>query len=256
MSLSRLIFVFALVIGASKALAQEDIVLSMSHDQVSITTNFNGSQIIIFGAVKREIAIPDTPLHVLVTVSGPKQPVQVRRKAKKFGIWINTDTVEVDEAPSFYAVATTGPWSDTISDIEDLRYKISIPRAIRSVGAPQTVSDSQNFTDALIRINKNNGLYALLPNSVTLKDSTLFHTAIDLPANLVEGDYETRVFLTRDQKVISEYNTMLDVRKVGLERFLYNLSRQTPLIYALLSLIVAGFCGWAASAIFQIIRAR
>jgi hypothetical protein len=35
--------------------------------------------------------------------------VTVRRKARRFGIWVNTDAIEVDAAPTFYAVATTAP---------------------------------------------------------------------------------------------------------------------------------------------------
>lgn len=238
------------------AQAEEEILMNMSHDQVAITAGFEGSQIIIFGAVKRETEIPKDPLNVIVTISGPKEAIQVRRKSRKFGIWINTDIVEVDEAPSFYAVATSAPWDDVLSATEDLRYKISIPLAIRSVGAPSTVQDSQSFTEALIRINTANELYSILPSSVNIQDNTLFHTAIDLPANLVEGNYEARVFLTRNQSVVSQYNTKLDVKKVGLERFLFNMSRDMPLAYALMSLVIAGVMGWAASAIFTAIRSR
>jgi hypothetical protein len=44
------------------------------------------------------------------------------------------------------------------------------------------------------------------------------------------------------------------VKKVGLERFLYNLSRQQPLIYGLLSLAIAILAGWLASSFFRMIR--
>ena len=57
--------------------------------------------------------------------------------------------------------------------------------------------------------------------------------------NVTEGDYYTRMVLTRDGQVVSEFETSIDVKKVGLERFLYNLSRQQPLMYGLLSLAIA-----------------
>ena len=75
-----------------------------------------------------------------------------------------------------------------------------------------------------------------------------------MPANLTEGDYYTRILLTRDGQVTSELETTIDVKKVGLERFLYNLSRQQPLIYGLLSLAIAIFAGWLASSFFRMIR--
>ena len=233
----------------------EEVVLGLSQDTVSITTSFDGSEILIFGAVKREEPIRhDEPLEVVITVSGPSQPVMVRRKAYRFGIWVNTDAVEVDLAPSFYAVSTTGPFTDVLNDIEDLRHKVSIDRAIRSVGAPPNIQDSANFTDAVIRIRRAANLYQLREGKVALDEQTLFRTAIDMPADLTEGDYTTRIFLTRAGKVVSVYETVIDVRKVGLERFLFNLSRQQPFLYGLMSLAIAIAAGWGASAAFRLLR--
>ncbi|MBU2943713.1 TIGR02186 family protein [Shimia thalassica] len=247
---------FALLVLLSAPVhAQEDVVLGMSQNRVAITANFDGSEILIFGAVKRESEIQqDPPLEVLVTVSGPLQPVTVRRKEKKLGIWVNADSVEVDAAPSFYAVATSGPFGDVLTDVEDLRHRVSIPRAIRSVGAPMGVEDAQSFAKAVIRIRTDNGLYQMLENSVAVDEQTLFRTSVAMPANLTEGDYITRVLLTRGGEVVSSYETSIDVRKVGLERWLFNLSRQKPLLYGLLSLAIAIAAGWGASAAFRFVR--
>ncbi|WP_282158311.1 TIGR02186 family protein [Shimia thalassica] len=247
---------FALLVLLSAPVhAQEDVVLGMSQNRVAITANFDGSEILIFGAVKRESEIQqDPPLEVLVTVSGPLQPVTVRRKEKKLGIWVNADSVEVDAAPSFYAVATSGPFGDVLTDVEDLRHRVSIPRAIRSVGAPMGVEDAQSFAKAVIRIRTDNGLYQMLENSVAVDEQTLFRTSVAMPANLTEGDYVTRVLLTRGGEVVSSYETSIDVRKVGLERWLFNLSRQKPLLYGLLSLAIAIAAGWGASAAFRFVR--
>lgn len=244
-----------LLIPAANTSAEE-VVLGLSQDSVSISTNFAGSEILIFGAIKRETPISDAPLHVIVTVAGPNQPLTVRRKERRFGIWVNTAAVEVDAAPSFYAIATSGPWNDVITDTEDLRQRISIPRAIRSVGAPMDVPDAQSFAEAVIRIRTNEGQYQLLEETVNLRQQTLFDTAITMPANLTEGAYATRIFLTRDGAVVSTYETVIDVRKVGLERWLYTLSRQQPFLYGLMSLFIAIAAGWGASAAFRMLRSQ
>jgi hypothetical protein len=77
-----------------------------------------------------------------------------------------------------------------------------------------------------------------------------------MPANLTEGEYRTRIFLTREGKVLNQFETSIDVRKVGLERFLFKLSRENPLLYGLLSIAIAILAGWLASAFFQVIRSR
>lgn len=247
-----LLLILTLVAAPLRA---EEVVLGLSQDQVSISTNFDGSEITLYGAIKREAPIPtDEPLQVIVAISGPQEPVTVRRKDRRLGIWVNVDSLAVSAAPSFYAIATSAAWDDVINEADDLRHTISIPRAIRSVGAWSQVAEPQAFIDALIRIRMDNGLYALKENAVELRDSTLFTTSIQMPANLTEGDYATRIFLTRGGKVISRYETSIEVSKVGLERWLFNLSRQQPLVYGLLSLAIAIAAGWGASAAFRLLR--
>ena len=165
------LFVIVLPLAAQT----EEVVLGLSKDKVAITTSFDGSEILIFGAVKREEPIPTSaPLEVIITVAGPSEAVVVRRKAYRYGIWINVDSVEVDSAPVFYAVATSGPLHDVLTDVEDLRKKITIDRAIRSVGAPDTIEDAASFTDAVIRIRRNAGLYQMLKVRLPLTSKHCF----------------------------------------------------------------------------------
>ncbi|SLN23688.1 TIGR02186 family protein [Roseisalinus antarcticus] len=233
----------------------EEVVLGLSQDEVSITATFDGSEILIFGAVKRDAPIPaGGPLSVIVTVQGPREPVVVRRKDRVAGIWVNTDAMPMDLAPSFYAVATTGPFFDVISHTEDLRHQVSIEHAIRAVGDREGITDPERFRTALIRIRTGQNLYQQLEGAVEFSESTLFNTSISLPANLTEGAYATRIFLTRDGAVVDTYEGVIQVQKVGLERFLFNLAQQQPLAYGLLSLFIAITAGWGASAAFRALK--
>ena len=90
-------------------------IFGMDKEKVAITATFDGSQILLFGAVKRDKPAPIGDLQVIVTVAGPSERISVHRKSKVLGIWMNTETVEVDAAPSFYAVATSSNFLSTIS---------------------------------------------------------------------------------------------------------------------------------------------
>lgn len=231
----------------------ESVVLGLSEDEVGITATFDGSDILIFGAIKRDGPPPEgSPLQVIVTVSGPLRPLTVRQADRRLGLWVNTGAVEVDEAPSFYAVATTAPLSQILSDTEDLRHAISIPRAIRAIG--NEVGNREDYLDALVRIRSEEGLYLLLEGQVSLIEQTLFRAEIDLPANLTEGTYATRIFLTRDGEVVDVLGTSIAVRKVGVERWLHSLAHDEPFLYGLLALALAIAAGWGASAGFQALR--
>ena len=240
---------------AAPALAQEAIVSGLSQNRVSITADFDGSEILIYGAVKRDAPPPEgAPLEVIVTVEGPSTPVAVRRKGRVAGIWVNNASVRVDSAPSFYAVATTGPLNHILSDTDNLRHGITIERVIRAIGIAAEADRAGEFILALLRVRTNDGRYRILEGKVELSEDTLFRTDIVLPANLTEGEYKVRLFLLRDKRVVASQERLIGVRKEGLERFIFNLAQEQPLVYGLVSLVLAAVAGWAASAAFRLIR--
>lgn len=244
-----------LIALASPALAQESIVSGLSQNRVSITADFDGSEILIYGAVKRDAPAPEgKPLEVIITVEGPSTPVTVRRKARVAGIWVNNAEVRVDSAPSFYAVATTGPLRHILSDTENLRHAITIERLIRAIGITAEAERSADFILALLRVRTNEDRYRVLEGKVELTEDTLFRVDIVLPANLTEGEYKVRLFLLRDKRVVAKQERLIGVRKEGLERFIFNLAQDQPLIYGLISLVLAALAGWGASAAFRLVR--
>lgn len=252
-----LALLFAALTGAAWAQdARERVIVGLSQNRISITANFDGSELLVFGAVRREAPPPEAgPLQVIVTVTGPSLPVMVRRKSRIAGIWVNTSSIAVERAPSFYAVATTGPLDAILTSPEDHRFGISVARRIRAVSAPEGLEDRDAFIEALLRLRAAEGLYQTIENSVDLSEETLFRARVALPANLVEGDYQTRIFLLRDQRVIDAETSVVSVRKVGLERWLHQLAHERPLHYGLLAVFIAVLAGWGAAFVFSRLRA-
>ncbi|OIQ07389.1 MAG: hypothetical protein AUK60_01010 [Rhodobacteraceae bacterium CG2_30_10_405] len=251
----RLVALWLLLAAPAAASDGEQIVAGLSQNAVSITASFVGSEILIYGAVRRESPAPTgAPLEVIITVEGPALPQIVRRKDRRFGIWINRAEVTIDRAPSFYAVASTGPLELILSDTEDLRHKITIPRAIRAVGIAAEAEDAPTFVDALLRIQTDAGLYSRAEGAVALTEDTLFRADVALPANLIEGDYRVRIFLTRGGVVVDALERRIGVRKEGLERFFTRMAFEQPLAYGLLALVVAVVAGWGAAAAFRLLR--
>lgn len=251
----RLFWTLLLVILGGLPVAAETVVLGLSQHEVAITTDFRGSHLWVFGAVRRETPMPaEGALAVIVTVAGPSLPVDVRRKERRYGIWLNVDKVHLTRVPSFYAVATTAPLATILSEPEDLRFHISVDRQIGTVGGAKAAGDTASFTAALERIRAREDLYQSLEGSVALDQQTLFSTALSLPSNIVEGTYRVRIFLLRDQKVVDWADTGIEVRKVGLERWLFLFAHQQPFWYGIMSLVIAVVAGWLASAAFRIFQ--
>ena len=248
----RIIFI-AVSIIASPLIAQEDVVVDLSQNRVDITTTFSGSNIFVFGAVKRDTPLPEGigPLDVAIVVEGPLETITVRKKEKKLGIWVNSDAVEIQQAPSFFTIATTGVLEDMLNEGDLRDYAIGLDYAVRPQPMDNMVGEMESFAEAVMRIREDDGLYSQREGVINLTDDTLFEVAIALPANLVEGDYTARVYLIRDKNIVADTSVEITVRKAGLEVWLYDLSRENALIYGLLSLLVALVAGYGASELFR-----
>lgn len=248
--MSRLIAILlGALLWAMPASAENTVIGGLSQHSVSLTTSFSGSELFIYGAVK---GTPDTyPLDVVITITGPSEPVVVRKKERQFGIWINGSGVTVDEAPSFYAVASTKKFREVVSYTADLQHKIGIDQVIRLVDAPDWVEDREAYRKAIVRIREVEGLYAFLPDSIRMTENTLFETRIKLPANLVEGDYGARIFLIRNKQVLDVFDDRIEVRRAGIGRWIYTAAQEQPAAYGIASILVALIAGWLASAFFR-----
>lgn len=251
--IARLALLLSLL--AAPASAQDEVIVSgLSQNRVSITADFDGSEILVYGAVKRDTPAPDGPLEVIITVEGPSAPVMVRRKDRVAGIWINNAAVSVDLAPSFYAVATTGPLEHVLSATDNFRHAITIDRVIRAIGISAEADGPEEFIRALVRVRTAEGRYRLLEGRVELTEDTLFRADVALPANLTEGEYRVRLFLLRHGDVVATQEKVIGVRKEGLERLIFNLAQERPLIHGLIALALAAVAGYAASAVFRLFR--
>lgn len=241
---------------AAPVAAEETVVTGISTDKIALNANFDGSELFVFGAVRRDAPIPVDagPLDVIITVKGPPRQVTVRRKSRVLGIWVNTASLKVRQAPSFYAIASTRPVDQLVDETDRLRYGIGMEQAVRRVAGSDTISDTTPFTDAIIRLRTEDGTYAELDHGVLLAEDTLFQTRIEMPANLVEGDYAAQFFLVRNGEILSTAETTILVEKTGIERWIYNLSRQQPLLYGVLAVLVAFAAGWVAAEAFRLAR--
>ena len=89
----------------------ERLIVSVSNHRVTVTSNYIGEELVLFGSVEKDADTPPdrTGYDLVVTVSGPRTDMVTRRKERKFGIWINTDSRQFLKVPSYLAVFANRP---------------------------------------------------------------------------------------------------------------------------------------------------
>src|SRR4029078_6017987 len=80
---------------------------------------------------------------------------------------------------------------------------------------------------------------------------SLFRATIELPANVTVGPFETRVYLFREEKLLSQYTVRLNLEREGLERHLHRFAFGYPTLYGLMTVAIALAAGLIASTVFR-----
>ena len=235
-----LILLFFLTASVVTVKAKDSVIRELSTRNISINTTFNGSDILIFGTIKRNSSEKNIPSDIIIEVFGPETEITVRKKKKIFGIWVNSDPVKINNSPSFYSIVSTNKLEDILKKDAQSKSKIGKSQFFDSKNSDPNYVEAIN---AQLRIKNKEGDYNFNNPSVKLKESSLFSARIVLPANLTEGDYKTKIHLIQRGKVTSTSVDTIRVRKVGLEKWLYKTAHNSPLFYGIFSVLLALFSG-------------
>ena len=239
---------------ASSAQAQQ-IEADLTTHAINVETDFSGAKVALFGAVgvSSEEDAGSTP-DIIIVVRGPQATLNVRRKRRIAGIWINADGASFDNVPGYYTVLTNRPIAEIASfnTLGELRIGVSsVKTGLLLASAGEARKNAGDYIEAIVRILGRKKLYQESDGGITFIGKHLFRAEFELPANVPLGKYEADVYLFRNTQLVSQYTTGLAIEKSGLEQWIYSLAHDQPLLYGILSVILAIAAGMAASAIFR-----
>ena len=234
-----------LLTGAAYARA-EALVADLSSHLIAITTGFQGSELLLFGAT-------DGDGDVVVLVRGPEEPLKVRRKDRIGGIWVNREEVTFEKVPVFFRMASNRPVGDFVPYALLSRHQLGLSFLEISAAEEESVAQAEmvSFRAALIRGKTREGLYAPGEGKVTFLGDRLFRTNVVFPPNVPTGTYTIEVFLIRDGHVVGAQTTPLIVSKVGLGAEVFLFAHRHAAFYGILSVILAMLAGWLGAVAFR-----
>ena len=233
----------------------ERLIVSVSNHRVTVTPNYSGEELVLFGSVEKDASTPANRAYdLVVTVSGPRVDMVTRRKERKFGIWINTDSRQFLQVPAYLAIFSDRPIDAIASPEVQRRQQLGINNVVltQRVGTDYAdVVPSDPFRTAFVRLRSQHGLYRESSSAVTFLTPTLFRTGIPLPAEVPIGTYNVDIKLFSDGQLVTRTETAFEIVKVGFEQFVANTSRQNGFAYGLATVVMALMTGWMASIVFR-----
>ena len=228
----------------------ESLVASLSDEAIEITSNFTGSRIVVFGAVREAtVAVGDPDYEIAIVVHGPETKVVARRKDRIFGLWINAASYDFFKVPSYYVVHLSENFSMAASEELLAQYKLGLANLnfVRSAYS----AEARQFADAVIDIRTREGLFAERPDAVEFLAPDVFRTTFFLPAIIPVGTYRVTVFLFRQEKLLAAGTQNLEIAKTGISDSIARFAKSQGLLYGLMTIGLALFIGWFAGVIFR-----
>src|SRR4249920_2103362 len=254
----RRVFAISLLLAATAPVTPvqaERLIVSVSNHRVTVTPNYSGEELVLFGSVEKDAnAPPNRSYDLVVTVSGPRADMVTRRKERKFGIWVNTDYRQFLDVPTYLAVFANRPFDAIASPDVERRQQLGLKNVLltQRVGTDYAdVVPNDAFRSAFVRLRSEHGLYREDTSAVTFLTPTLFRTGIPLPAEVPIGTYEVEIKLFSDGALVTRTETAFEIVKVGFEQFVATSARQNGFNYGLVTAFMALMTGWMASIVFR-----
>ena len=156
------------------------------------------------------------------------------------------------DVPSYYAVASTRPLDEALSESQRRRLQIGARYlAMRTSGTTASEAVIALYREALTRNKERERLFQELPGTVAFLDSTLFRATLHFPANAPVGRYSAEVYLIRDGQIVTAQSMPIFISKSGVERALFDFAKRRPASYGVLAVLLAALAGWLASVVFR-----
>ncbi len=252
----RVILIITYLITAllfSQPVTAERMVTDLSRHIIEITSEFSGTQLLIFGAIERDVLLDDgargiviegMDYDVIVVVQSTRHDMIVRRKEQVGPIWANRDSLTLKNVPGYYAVTSTRPLNQILGEQDLKMLEAGIENLAINFAKSVPQAEGKAYRDGFIRNMKAKDLYNQQEGTVSVLDDILFRAILDFPANMPVGEYKVDVHLIRNGELLLSEQSPLEVGKAGLERLIYNFAHLYPASYGIMAVVVALFAGW------------
>jgi uncharacterized protein (TIGR02186 family) len=227
---------------------------------IPVDVRFSGARIVMFGSASRSgpATAGEGPLDIVAVFQGVRSPMMVRRKTRVWGLWLNTTSVAFEQAPRYYAVASTRPLeaiapNAVLAENGIGLAQVSLP-AVAGAAARIDPLNLDDFRAAAIDLGIESKRYIRKDDGISFVGQNLFRGEIDLPAIVPAGQIDVSVFLFRGGKVMMRSDSRVLLAREGFEQWVYQFADRHGFWYGVLTVALAAGIGLLSSFLVSLRR--
>ena len=251
-----IIFILASVVWVFRPLTShgENIPgIRLEPDLIAIGASYNGARTTLSGEIPGNA-------EVLICVSREPQNFEFFKKGHVLGLfWMNVGEVTISNVPDIYMLylPSAVPESAVTGFALDRQPAIGFDALEKQASISPDEGDKADRFREFVKLKKSNGLYAIHPDAVTYKPSTVnpamksFSCALEIPSAMHEGEYQVTAYVRNDQGEYHADSRMLKIKETGLPAMVVSLAFDHGTAYGVLSVIIALAAGLLMGVVFK-----
>jgi hypothetical protein len=194
----------------------EAIQIGLSTNRVTITADFSGADLTIFGSVDNSdpLVARQGRYDIIVVLEGPAQDITDTDSYKRLSL--GADNLHIEP--------------------------------LDRDGNPQTI---EQFRQALRDRKAAAGLFSMRVGGVEFLSQSLFRASLPLSPSVPVGTHKARAFLFKNGVFIKESSAQLSIVKSGFEQTIYRFSTNHGPSYGILATLLAVVTGWLGRLVFR-----
>ncbi len=196
---------------------------------------FHGAGLTVF-------ATAGGPGDLVLVLESPAAPALLTQRKKKGVFWITGRRLRLEDAPGYFAVATSLPFAALTPELKERMGFLPLRREAQ-------LAEAQNraFTVAFLRLKQRERLYAWREMAIGKRPHHAFHAEFHLPSSVPAGRYRLRGFFLKDGVLAATGETGYTVRQGQIGFALSVLVAEYPLLTGFLSIAVMLMTGLAGA---------
>ena len=245
------IMAFAVVSMTFAGQASAMLTAKANHDHITIDFFYHGSTVSVRG-----ISEPGTDL--IIKITSPEGHQLLKQKGKVGGVlWMNVGQMKFDQTPNFYEVFSTKKVENILSSEEMEKYVIGYPALAKHVEITPVANDEEKekWFSEFVKFKEASKVYATSSGNITMSMNAdgkqEYYVLTDWPYQAQPGDYLVSVYAVKDNKVIEQAQSKVNVEQVGMVKTLATMAKNSPAIYGFLSIGIALGAGFGVSMVFR-----
>jgi uncharacterized protein (TIGR02186 family) len=211
----------------------------LAEDTVEVKVNYSGARIVLFATAPTP---EDATSGLAVALIGPSAPQEVIRSTAG-----GPQRFEFIAAPQVFAIGSEPQVAQSVSP--DVMSEAGLNASATAMPrSDQLMSpDLEAWRTAFVNLKMEQGLYSFSDTTIERLDGGLRRARILLPPNAPPGEYRVRAVAFRNGQKVGESERVLTLERGGLDRTLYDLSRQHGLVYGFLAVLLGTLVGAVAA---------